>query len=69
MATAAELLAEVNTAISAALTSQSYTLRGRTQTRARLDELRKFRAELLQEVQEEASGGAMSSVIEIMRPS
>lgn len=63
MATAAELLAQVDTAITGLLTGaiQSYRLpSGREVTKLQLDELRAFRKELLaQKVQEEAaaSGG------------
>jgi hypothetical protein len=69
MATASELLAATDAAILNALTSQAFTIRGRQQQMARLDDLRKFRAELLSEVQEASeNGGYMASVGEMMRP-
>ena len=45
-----ELLNEVNTAIKAVLTGQSYTLGSRSVTRADLGELRSFRRELEGEI-------------------
>lgn len=69
MATASELLTATDEAILNCLTSQQFSIRGRQQQMARLDDLRKFRAELLSEVQEgENNGGAMASLGEIMRP-
>lgn len=68
MATAAELLAEVDTAISACLTSQSYTLRGRTQQRALLRDLMAARKDLLVEVQDGSNSGQMASICEMVPP-
>ncbi len=69
MATAAELLDEVNLAISKCLTSQGYSIRSRNQQMARLDDLRKFRAELIAEVDEaNTNGGTMGSVCRVDRP-
>ena len=50
MATAQELLDEVETAISSCLTAQATTARGRSLERARLSELRVFRHELKDEM-------------------
>lgn len=70
MATAAELLAATDAAILNCLTSQQFTIRGRQQMYAKLDDLRKFRAELLSEIQESTeNGGYMASLGEMMRPS
>ena len=67
---AAELLEQVDAAITRALTSQSWTNRGRLLQTANLAELRKFRAELLQEIESENySSGSMASVGEVQRPS
>jgi len=67
---AAELLEQVDAAITRALTSQSWTNRGRSLQMANLAELRKFRAELLQEIDSEGyNGGSMASVGEVQRPS
>lgn len=67
---AAELLGQVDAAITRALTSQSWTNRGRSLQTANLAELRKFRAELLQEIESENySSGSMASVGEVQRPS
>lgn len=69
MATAAELLEEVNDAISSCLKSQAYTIRGRNQQRARLQELQALRRELIGEVNESAANsGSMASVGQIDRP-
>lgn len=69
MASASDLLEEVNTAISACLTAQSYTIRGRSKSAARLAELQAFRRELIKEINDAAAnGGSMASVVEIMRP-
>lgn len=68
MATAAELLAETETAISACLSSQSYSVAERSQQRAQLAQLKDFRTQLLGEVQESRNGGMISSICEIDRP-
>lgn len=58
MATTSELLAEVDTAIEAILQKgQSYTINGRTFTRANLGELRRFRQELRAQDATDSSGG------------
>jgi len=58
--TAAELLAKVETAIDGILErGQSYTINGRTYTRANLAELRRFRKELEVEVEKAAQGGGI----------
>jgi DNA repair ATPase RecN len=70
MATAAELLAECEAAISAAMQSQEYDSKGLRQKRARLAELNQLRRELIAEIREEsANGGGMSSVGMIHPPS
>lgn len=70
MATAAELLAETEAAISAALRSQEYGSKGLTQKRAQLSQLQQLRRELIAEIREEsANGGGMSSVGMIHPPS
>lgn len=69
MATSAELLEETNAAISACLSSQQYTIRGRMQQRARLQELQAFRRELLTEIAESSvNSGYMASVGKVDRP-
>lgn len=69
MATAAELLEEVNDAISKALTAQSFTIRGRSQQLASLAELRKFRQELIAEIGEASNNsGSMCTLGEVMPP-
>ena len=66
MATAEELLVDVNAAIAKCLTSQAFTVRGRSQQMANLGELRKFRQELIAEINEAAAnGGSMVSLGEI----
>lgn len=64
MATAAELLAEVETAISACLTAQTYSIAGRSKAMAQLAELRKFRQELKDEISTSSnSSGSMVSLL------
>ena len=66
MATTAELLAEVEVAISAALKSQEYGSKGLSQKRAQLSQLQSLRRELLAEIREQtANGGGMSSLGQI----
>ena len=65
MATAQELLDEVETAISSCLTAQASTARGRSLERARLSDLREFRRDLKKEI---GNGTSMSSVGIIDRP-
>lgn len=70
MATAAELLAECEAAISATLKSQEYGSKGLSQKRAQLSQLQQLRRELIAEIREEAAnGGGMSSVGMIHPPS
>jgi len=70
MATAAELLAETEAAISACLKSQAYSIRSRSQQRARLAELMAARRELLGETQEASTNsGSMATVGQIDPPS
>lgn len=57
MATASELLAQVETAISNCLTAQSYSVAGRAKQMAQLKELREFR----QQLKDEIANGATSS--------
>lgn len=66
---AADLLTQVEAAITKCLTSQAYTVRGRSQQLAQLDQLRKLRSELMQEINESsANGGSMVSLGEMMDP-
>lgn len=70
MATASELLSQVETAITQCLTAQDYTVAGRTKRMAQLSELRNFRKELLQEIDAAGeSGGSMCSLGIQMEPS
>lgn len=64
MATASELLAQVETAISNCLTAQSYSVAGRQKTMAQLRELREFRKELVDEISN-SSGGSMCSLLSL----
>lgn len=60
---AADLLTEVETAITAILSgAQSYSLRGRSVTRANLAELREFRRELQEEIASDTAGGSMTTL-------
>lgn len=54
---ASTLLTEVETALSAVLKGQSYSIGGRTLTRADLNDLKDWRLELQQEVARESGGG------------
>jgi hypothetical protein len=66
MATApSTLLDKVNSAISACLTSQAYTVRGRSQQKARLAELMAARRDLIGEVNEASNGGSMCTLGQI----
>jgi hypothetical protein len=69
MTSASEHLANVNAAITACLTAQSYTVAGRTKQMAQLAELRKFRQELLDEINAGESSGGMCSLGIQMEPS
>jgi len=63
------MLSEVEDAISALLTGAlEYEIRGRRVKRADLDSLRRWRADLKQEIQYESDGGGMSSVARYIRP-
>lgn len=64
MATASELLAQVETAISNCLTAQSYSVAGRQKTMAQLRELREFRKELVDEISN-GSGDSMCSLLSL----
>lgn len=65
---AADLLAECEAAISACMKSQAYTVADRQQQRARLDELRILRRELMREVSAGANGGSMASLCQLDPP-
>jgi hypothetical protein len=68
MATASELLTQVETAISDCLTAQSYSMAGRQKTMAQLRELREFRKELVDEIAN-GSTGSMCSLLSLEGPS
>ena len=59
---AVDRLAAVRVAIGSCLTSQAYTLRGRSQAMAQLRDLRMLEKDLQQEVLAENAGGSMASV-------
>lgn len=67
MATASELLEQVNTAISNCLTAQSYSIAGRSKQMAQLKELREMRKELLDEISN--GNGSMCSLLKLESPS
>mgnify|MGYP007003532175 FL=1 len=62
---AADLLTQVEEAISAVLSGQAYTIGERQLTRANLGELRLIRRELLQEM---AAGSQMCTLGQLDRP-
>jgi len=66
---ASDRLAAVRLAISECLTAQSYTIRQRSKNMAALKDLREMERELMQEVADAASGGAMCSVGRMVEPS
>lgn len=72
--TASQLLAQTEAAILNCLTAQSYTAYGRQKAMAELDQLRKFRAELQQEMRDDAdnfgmgSSGSMAQLISLEPP-
>ena len=68
MATASELLAQVETSISNCLTAQSYSVAGRQKTMAQLRELREFRKELVDEISN-GTTGSMCSLLSLEGPS
>lgn len=64
MASAADLLAQVETAISNCLTAQAYSVAGRSKQMAQLKELREFRQQLKDEAANE-SAGSMCSLLRL----
>ncbi len=66
---AADRLSAVRDAIARCLTSQAYTIRGRSQQTAQLRDLRAMELELMQEVQEQSAGGVMASLGRMVPPS
>lgn len=68
MATASELLTQVETAISQCLTAQSYSIAGRQKQMAQLAELRKFRQELKDEISAAANSSGSMCSLGIMEP-
>jgi len=64
--TASDRLAAVRQAIDDCLTAQEYTQRGKTARRAKLSELRALERDLLAEIQEEANGGKMATLGQII---
>lgn len=65
---ASDRLTAVRSAIDRALTSQAYTVRGRSQQNALIDKLFEQEAKLQEEVNQEAAGGNMSSLAIVTRP-
>lgn len=66
MATPYDLLAQVETAISQALTAQAYTIAGRQKQMAQLSQLREFRRELIDEINNSSeSSGSMASLLKM----
>jgi len=65
---AADRLAAVRSAINKCLTSQAYTVRGRSQQMAQLATLRDMERELMEESNQEAAGGGMASLGLQVRP-
>ena len=65
---AADRLASVRQAIDRCLTSQAYTIRGRSQQAAQLRDLRALEKELMEEADQESGGGMMASLGQSMRP-
>jgi len=65
MSTTAEILAEVETAISSTLTAQSYTAAGRSKQMASLATLFAVRRELKEELSNSSNGGG--SMISLLR--
>lgn len=59
---AADLLTEIEAAISRTLVSQEYAIANRSQKNAMLKDLMAARRELLQEIQEGSSSGQWASV-------
>lgn len=64
MASASELLEQVESAISNCLNAQSYSIAGRTKQMAQLKELREFRQSLIDEIAN-GSGGSMCSLLSL----
>lgn len=67
MASASELLEQVETAISNCLTAQSYSVAGRSKQMAQLKELREFRQQLKDEIAN-GSGCSMVSLLKFEEP-
>jgi hypothetical protein len=68
-ATASELLDACNDAILALIGgAQSYSIAGRSVTKANLAELREMRTELQKEVQDASNGGSMCTLGQIDHP-
>jgi ribosomal protein L20 len=65
---ASDRLNAVRAAIDACLTSQQYTVRGRSQQMAQLRDLRQLEKELMEETNQEAQGSAMASLGLQIRP-
>jgi hypothetical protein len=65
---ASDRLHAVRAAIDACLTSQQYTVRGRSQQMAQLRDLRQLEKELMEETNQEAQGSAMASLGLQIRP-
>lgn len=66
---ASDRLTAVREAIDRCLTSQAYTVRGRSQQVAQLRDLRALEKELMEEANQESQGGCMASLGQSMRPS
>lgn len=64
MASASDILTQVETAITNCLTAQSYSVSGRTKQMAQLRELREFRQQLKDEIAN-GSGGSMVSLLRL----
>lgn len=69
MASASELLSQVESAITSCLTAQSYSIAGRQKVMAQLAQLREFRKELLDEIANGSnSSGSMASLCKLEEP-
>jgi FixJ family two-component response regulator len=69
MASASELLEQVNTAISNCLTAQSYSVPGRQKVMAQLSQLRELRRELIDEIANGSNGdGSMAILLKMEGP-
>jgi hypothetical protein len=65
---ASDRLNAVRQAIDACLSSQQYTVRGRSQQMAQLRDLRQLEKDLMEEVNQEAGGSSMASLGIQVRP-